>query len=93
MISNRSDYELSRTLLSSREYAVARYRRINGDYFEDEEYLQQMQGKYKPITPELFTNYYYILLRKNSMHTYQLQELVRTAEEAGLMRFWEEDVS
>lgn len=92
VISNRSDFILSETLLSSGEYAVARYRRSNGDYNEDSTHLKQMHRKFKPVTPELFTNYYYILLRKNSMHTYELQRLVQSAEESGLMKFWEEDV-
>lgn len=92
-IPNKFDYELSAAILNSGEYAVARCRRGTGEYFEREHHLRQMYGKFKPITPELFTNYYYFLLRENSMHTYELQKLVNTAEETGLRRFWQEDVS
>lgn len=93
LIPNNTDFELSKRLLYSGKYAVARYRRVTGGYYEFEEHLIQMHGRYKPITPMLFTNYYYFTIRKNSMHTMELGKIVENAFEAGLLEFWEADVS
>lgn len=79
-------------MLSSRKFAVARYRRSTGEYNEENEHLLQMYKKYKPIKQELFTDYYYTFLRKNSMHTPQLKSLLMQAEEVGLMKIWEDQV-
>lgn len=91
-IANNTDYALSENLLSSRKYAVGRYRRNNGQYYEDEEHLEQMYKKFKPVTPELFYDHYYIMLRHSSIHTPLLKNLVMNAKEVGLMKVWEDQV-
>ncbi|XP_065161853.1 uncharacterized protein [Atheta coriaria] len=92
LIENNDDYELSEQMLSSKKFAVARFRRSNGAYYEQYQHLLQMYKRYKPIKPELFTDYLYISLRKHSMHTPEMLKLKNTAEETGLMKVWEEQV-